>query len=80
MNTDLSCAKDDIQDYMFKKQVESCKVLEQPKLVRITEKTIIDNVLSDGYVDSTELAEKHQPDPILVQDAVHHTEERQTSW
>ena len=50
-------------------KVKSCmqRVWEQPKLLRITEKTIMDNVsVSDGYVESDLLAKKHQLDPVLV--------------
>ena len=49
-------------------KVKSCmqRVWKQPKLLRITEKTIMDNVLSDGYVESDLLAKKHQLDPACT--------------
>ena len=67
-------AMDKIQNVMLSEIVHTSmqQVWKQPKLIRSTEKTIIDDVLSNGYVKSNELAKKHQLDVVLVQNAMHH--------
>ena len=75
-NTDLSyaIAMDEIRNVMFSEIVESCmqQVLDEPIEVRSMEKTIIDNVLSDGYVYSSDLATKHDLDVNVVSKAMKH--------